>query len=86
MFSLGTIEFICAVFMALLALVFYLLIKPSSIKLLMSSIFGGIGGIVLLAGFLTPPDVVSNFILSIPASIIFIVIIVVKFIRKSKKE
>ena len=78
--SIGNIELYYTSFTALIGLLILLLKKqkPRFGFKTVSSIFLGIAGIFLLAGFFTPPDIISNLILSIPAIIVFLIILIKK--------
>ena len=51
-------------------------VKPVSILLF------GIAGIFLIASLITPPDIISNFIIAVPTIIIYSIIIVIKMKNK----
>jgi hypothetical protein len=84
--SLGHIEFYFALGIALIGFVVMIVFKNQEQKVVtfLNTIFFGVAGIILLAGILTPPDLMSNVMLSLPATLGFVVVTVIKF-RKQQK-
>ena len=78
--SLGTIETYVILFFVAIAIAGFVLSKnekPKSQKTIRVLLIG-IASIFLLAGLLTPPDLISTFVIAIPTTIIFSIIIFFK--------
>ena len=77
--SLGDIELYLSLFFFAIGLAITILLKKQGkSSALVGYILFGIAAIFLLAGLLTPPDLMSNLIISIPGIIVHTIIIVIK--------
>jgi hypothetical protein len=84
--SLGILEIYVILFLVVLATIGSILIKKHAEKYFgsVALLLFGYAGIFLFTALMTPPDLMSNFMLSIPTSIGFTVIIVNKMIRSKQ--
>lgn len=74
--SLGTVETYVIVFFVVIAILGFVLSKnekPKTQKII-RVLLTGFACIFLLAGLLTPPDLISTFIVAIPITVIFCII------------
>ncbi len=79
-FSLGDTELYLFMFFAVMGLTVSLLMrKQGKNPIVPAYLLFGASAIFLLAGLFTPPDLISNFIFSIPSILVYAIIIAVRF-------
>jgi Sec-independent protein secretion pathway component TatC len=78
--TLGTIELYIFLFFASIAIIGIILLKKQKNKVaqLFRLLLLGIAAIFLIAGLVTPPDLISNLIIALPAIIIYSIVVAIK--------
>ena len=84
--TLGTLELAIILLFTVSAVIGSVLVKKLAVRYfkLVRTLLFGIAGILLIVGLITPPDIISNFLLSIPAIIIYATIVIIKYLKALK--